>query len=194
LKGRSALALAVSALIFLAVRARHQHFAAATPEVAPTAKVAEPAAPGAAPAAELAVAAPAERAKPAVAAAKPFSAPLAQVTPSREALRAEAAKNPHQTPTALIAFSISLHERLKAAIQEPDKAPEFFDQLENCVRAPEQQGNTNVESLCLQTARRLSENIPNLTGRLAQLESGAEPEALKLSQAVDRLRELRLQK
>jgi hypothetical protein len=189
LKRGNVLGLALIALIFLAVRARHQHFA---PAAAPELPVAQT--PGPLPATSATAAPSSESANSAAAAPKPFTAFLMQVTPSREALSAEVAKNPHETPRALIAFSISLHERLKAAIQEPDKAPEFFDQLENCVRAPEQQGNTNVESLCLQTARRLSEKIPNLTGRLAQLESGAEPEALKLSQAVDRLRELRIQK
>lgn len=111
--------------------------------------------------------------------------PLKDVTPNLAAIREEVAKNPHETPKALMAFSVSLSDRLQAALSSESESEKFFGELESCTQEQKTDGSRSIAALCIVNARRLADKHPSLKQRYTELEASADKKALALSKTVN---------
>ena len=96
--------------------------------------------------------------------------PIAKVLPKLEIVRAEVAENPHVTPRAVIDFSLSLGDRMKAVHSEKDAAL-LLEELDTCATNPVHPTTQSIKSLCYISAERLAAKYPTLQSRLAHLAS-----------------------
>lgn len=108
-----------------------------------------------------------------------FEQPLWQDFPKIEEVREEVARDAHSTPQALLLFSLSLGERLDAAVGSKAKTDALYAELEKCFVGEEHHTLESVRSLCFLNARRLAENDPDLRQKFAT-QAALVPENVKV--------------
>ena len=104
---------------------------------------------------------------------------IIKIAPRPDAIRTEVAKDPHHTPSSILAFAAELGEKMEAALQSPETAPQFFTELQDCVS--EQSGlTTTVRAICLSNAKHLAKEVPSLQDQYQNLQQTVQPEVSKL--------------
>lgn len=106
---------------------------------------------------------------------------ISTFAPTISTLREEVEKDPHRTPDSFHAFAAEMGRRMEAVQRTPEKAPQFFSELSECVKNPELASTPTVQALCLTNARRLGKKFPNLKAEAEKLNAAATPEARRLA-------------
>jgi len=106
---------------------------------------------------------------------------ISALAPTRAVLREEVEKDPHRTPESFHAFAAEIGHRMEALKRSPEKAPQFFSELSECVKSSELSSTPTVQALCLTNARRLGKMFPGLKADAEKLNAAAKPEVRRLA-------------
>ena len=109
--------------------------------------------------------------------ASPPQKTIAEMAPKKEELREQVAENPHQAPSSLLTFAAELGDRLDQAVANPSQTRPFFKELSDCVQGAGAGSSTSVQAVCLATARRMSESVPEFKPDYDRL-LGSTPESI----------------
>ncbi len=97
--------------------------------------------------------------------------------------------DPHDiSPQVLIAYAERLAPKMEEAEKSPEKAREFFGELEGCVSGATEK-NPTIQALCLSTAEELSDVHADLAERYRALHAATPPSVLKVideAETIDR--------
>ncbi len=107
---------------------------------------------------------------------------------SGSALTANSADSHDIAPQVLIAYAERLAPKMEEAEKSPEKAREFFSELEGCVSGATEK-NLTIQALCLSTAEELSDLHADLAERYRALHAATPPAVLKVideAETIDR--------
>jgi hypothetical protein len=94
---------------------------------------------------------------------------LVATPPSAEIVRSEVARNPHTTPPSLIQFAAAMSAKFSRAVQSPENAKIYLEELERCIDADSPSTVASAQGLCILHMRELVGRFPVLEERAKKI-------------------------